>query len=279
MIAKAKFDLELLVKAKLPPLPGSVLKISSLLLDYNCSQKKIADAVGCDPMLASRVLRLANSPIYAFQQKVTSLTNAVGALGNKAIYEMIVIGMIADSFSSEIRNSVVGRDNWFHSLATAIGARELCGLLKLRGVDEAFTCGLMHDIGKLLIFRADSALFTEIFNQADGGDLTDAEREILGFDHAQVGALAARRWNLSDSVCNMILYHHNPTSTIDALLMTHVINIADTVAYTKNYKQEYSEEFLNSASMITLKFTPAQLDAVWEKVVAELREVIRAFFQ
>lgn len=278
MIAKAKFDLETLVKAKLPPLPGSVLKISALLLDYNVSQKKIADAVGCDPMLASRILRLANSPIYAFQQKITSLTAAVGALGNKAIYEMVVIGMIADSFSSEIRNSVVGRDNWLHSLATAIAARELCALLNLRGLDEAFTCGLMHDIGKLLIFRADSAVFTEIFNQADGGDLTDTEREVLGFDHAQVGALAARRWNLSESVCNMILYHHNPTSTIEALLMTHVINIADTLAYTKNYKQEFSQEFLNSASMITLNFSVAQLDRVWEKVVAELREVLKAFF-
>ncbi|HQU82964.1 MAG TPA: HDOD domain-containing protein [Pyrinomonadaceae bacterium] len=278
MIAKAKFDLELLVKAKLPPLPGSVLKISSLLLDYNCSQRKIADAVGCDPMLASRILRLANSPIYSFQQKITSLTTAVGALGNKAIYEMIVMGMIADSFPNEIRNSIVGRDNWLHSLAVAIGARELCGLMKLRGVDEAFTCGLMHDIGKILIFKADSALFTEMFNQSDSNDMTYIEREVLGFDHAQVGALAARRWNLSDSVCNMILYHHDPTTSLDALLMTHVINIADNLAYLKNHKKEYGEEFLNSASMLTLDFKPAQLDAVWEKVVTELREVLRAFF-
>lgn len=278
MIAKAKFDLELLVKAKLPPLPGSILKISALLLDYNCSQRKIADAVGCDPMLASRVLRLANSPIYAFQQKITSLTTAVGALGNKAIYEMIVMGMIADSFPNEIRNSVVGRDNWLHSLAVAIGARELCGLMKLRGVDEAFTCGLMHDIGKILIFKADSALFTEMFNQSDSNDMTYVEREILGFDHAQVGALAARRWNLSDSVCNMILYHHDPTASVDALLMTHVINIADNLAYIKNHKKEYGEDFLNSASMLTLDFKTAQLDAVWEKVVNELREILRAFF-
>lgn len=268
-----------MVRAKLPPLPGSVMQISMLLLDYNVSQKKIADAVSCDPMLASRVLRLANSPIYAFQQKISSLTEAVVALGNKTMYELVMIGAVADGFAKEIRNSVVGRDNWLHSLATALTARELCALRRMRGIDEAFSCGLLHDIGKLLMFRADPELFLAVSALGDGNDSTDLEKEHWGFDHAQAGALAARRWHLPEPVCNMILYHHDPTAAAHGLLMTHVINVADNLSYLKNKKLPYPADFLESASMITLGFTVEQLDAVWEKVAADLRSVVKAFYR
>lgn len=272
-------NLETLIKAKLPPLPGSVLKISSLLLDYNVSQRAIAQAIGYDPMLASRVLRLANSPVYAFQHHMTNLTDAVGAVGNKAIYEMVMIGAFADSFANEIRNSAIGRDIWLHSLATAFAARELSVILKLRSLDEAFTCGLLHDIGNLLLFRTNPGIFTEIFNRSDSEDSTDIEREMLGFDHSQIGALAARRWNLPETVCGMILYHHDPTNSTQSLLMTHLINIADRLAYRKNHELPIDESFLFSESMITLNFTKHQLEAVWEKVLINMREVIKAFFK
>jgi putative nucleotidyltransferase with HDIG domain len=255
------------------------VRISSLLQDYNVSQKAIADAVGCDPMLASRVLRLVNSPIYPFQQEITSLTNAVCALGNKAIYEMVIVGLVADSFAREIRHSVIGRENWLHSLATALAARELCDLKKMRGLDEAFCCGLLHDIGKLLILRADSSLFAEIYQNAEGGDLTAVERECLGFDHAQAGALAARRWRLSDPVCHMILYHHDPTNTTQSLMMTHIINIADNLTYFKNQKQQFDDDFLYSSSMLALGFTGHELEAVWIKVLVNLREMLQVFFR
>ena len=279
MQTTANLNLESIIKAKLPPLPGSALKISGLLQDINVSQKKIAEAIGNDPMLASRVLRLANSPIYAFQQSVSNLNAAVNAIGNKAIYEMVMIGAFTDSFGREIRNTVIGRDNWLHSLAVAFGARELSKMLEMRGTEEAFSCGLLHDIGSLLLFRADVALYTEIFNKAERSDLSRLEREVYGFDHAQVGALAARRWNLSDPVCDMILYHHNPSEAPQALLMTHIISVADNLAYLKNQKQSLEGSFLSSASVVRLGFRLHQLEAVWEKVLINLREVVKAFFR
>lgn len=279
MQTTANINLESLIKAKLPPLPGSALKISGLLQDVNISQKKIADAIGNDPMLTSRVLRLANSPIYSFQQSVTNIGSAVGAIGNKAIYEMVLVSTVADSFASEIRNTVIGRDNWLHSLAVAIAARELSAMLEMRGTEEAFTCGLLHDIGSLLLFRADAAIYGEIFRQAERRDTSRIEREIYGFDHAQVGALAAHRWNLSDSVCNMILYHHNPSETPEARLMTHIISVADDLTYLKNQKLPLEGEFLASAPVLSLGFQPHQLESVWEKVLVNLREVVKAFFR
>lgn len=278
MQTAAKTDLESIVKAKLPPLPGSVLKISNLLQDYNVSQRKIAEAIGYDPMLASRVLRLANSPIYPFQQSVTNLSTAVSAIGNKAIYEMVLMSIVADSFGREIRNSVIGREIWLHALAVAIAARELSLILQMRSTEEAFSCGLLHDIGSLLLFRADAALYTNIFNQSECDNISPMEREVYGFDHAQVGAIAAHRWHLSESVCTMILHHHNPSESPQVFFMTHIINVADNLTYLKNQKLPIDGEFLTSSSVVSLGLKSFHLEAAWEKVVVQLREIVKAFF-
>lgn len=273
-----KINLESVVRTKLPPLPGSVMRISALLQDYTVSQAKLAEAIGYDPMLASRLLRLANSPIYPFQQSVTKLSSAVSAVGNKAIYELVLMGVFADSFGREIRNSVIGREIWLHALAVAIAARELSDTLGMRGTDEAFSCGLLHDIGSLLLFRADSKVYTELYSRGDHHDLSRLEREEFGFDHSQVGALAAHRWNLSEAVCNMILYHHDPTNSPQATFITHIINVADRLAFLKNEKLPLDEAFFSSPSVITLRLTEEQLERAWEKVLNNLREVVKAFF-
>lgn len=204
---------------------------------------------------------------------------AVGLLGNKVIYETILIGVIADSFGDEIKNSVIGRDIWFHSLATGFAARELGILLKIHGLDEAFSCGLLHDIGKLLVFRAAADIFTTIVNRSKTEDLLAVERKMLGFTHAELGALAANHWHLSAAVCNMILYHHNPSEAEQGVMMTHLINVADQLCYQKNQKLPIDERFMLSKSIVALGFTVEQLEAVWETTVVHLREVVRAFYR
>lgn len=278
MQSAVQLDLESIVKAKLPPLPGSILTISGLLQDVDVSQRKIAEAIGYDPMLASRVLRLANSPIYPFEQTITSLTAAVGAVGNRAIYEMIMLGIVTDSFGREIRNSVVGREIWLHSLSVALVAREIASMLQMRGTEESFSCGLLHDIGKLLFFRADLENYSGILAQCEHDKISAAENDIYGFDHAQLGALAAQRWNLSAPVCSIIAYHHNPSKTSQGFLMTNIICAADNLATLKNAKLPLDGEFLTSSSVTSLGLTAIQLENVWEKTLVQLREIIRAFF-
>lgn len=271
-------DLEQVVKLKLPPMPGSVMKISELLQDVNVSQHKITEAISYDPILAARILRLANSPIYAFQQSVTSISVAVSALGNKPIYEMLLMGMVADSFGNEIRNSAVGRDIWLHALAVGFASRELCMVLGMRGTEEAFSCGLLHDIGSMLLFRADPLTYIQLYNQKDE-DMSTLEKETFGFTHAEVGAVAANRWNLSDPVCMTILYHHNPIESTQAVFLTRIINVADSLAYFKNKKLPLNDEFMSSLAVSSLNFTAEQLETVWEKVVEQLREAVKVFFR
>lgn len=279
MLDEVQINIESLVKAELPPLPSSILKVSGLLQDDNVSPRAIADAISYDPMLVVKILRMANSPIYALQRNITTLTQAVMAVGNKAIYEMVMIGATTDAFSKEIRNSVIGRENWVHSIAVAIIARELCITLKMRGSDEAFICGLLHDVGKILLLRADNELYTELHSQTEENELPVVEKEVFGFGHSQVGALAAHRWGLPDPICHMIMNHHLPVETEQALFMTYIVNIADGVSHVKARGLEAADHrgLLRPESLETLGLSFDQLEQVWEKSVPNLQEIIQTF--
>lgn len=267
-----------LIKTKLPPLSSSVMRISSMLQDVNISRNAIADAIGLDPMLASRVLRLSNSVIYSPQKTVTTLPAAVAAIGNRAIYEIVVMSAAGDSFGKEINDSDVGRDIWFHSLAVAMMAGDLCVMAKMRGADEAFACGLLHDIGKLLFLKADAEYYNEVMERSkDEGGMEAIEKKVFGFDHARLGAAAAAEWHFPGPVCDIILGHHEPARASGGMVLTRLVHIADELAYLKKEGLEMNE-LVHSDDVAAFGFTWAQLDEVWDNFVTRLNEIARTLF-
>ncbi len=277
MTQTGTFTLSHLVKTELPPLPGSVMRISSMLQDMRVSQNAIAHAISLDPILASRILRLANSPIYSLQRTVTNLTMAVSAVGNRAISESILISGVGDSFGLKVMSSVTGKKVWFHLLATALAASDLCRLAKLRGSEEAFTCGLLHDIGKLILLRADPSFYETVLERgADEGDLSSVEQEVFGFDHAELGFLAAESWRLPSPVCTMIRYHHRPAMAQDALAMMSILSVADGLVTIKQAGGEVSG-LLNTQAAVSFGFNEIQFDYIWDNLVDRLRELMQVF--
>lgn len=270
-------SLSSLVKTKLPPLPGSVLKILRMLQDVNVSPKALADAISLDPMLASRILRLANSPIYSLRKPVTNVAGAVNVVGNRSIYDIVILNTTSDSFAEEIRGSFVGRDVWFHALATAFAASDICVLANMRGAEEAFICGLLHDVGKLLFLKADSDYYAVVLERGKReGSLVAVEQQVFGFDHAELGAAAAEAWHFPKPVCSIIQTHHE-TNLPYSMVMARMIRIADTLVYRKNEKLDI-DELVSSNDVDSFGFTGEQLDAVWENVVGKLREVVQTFY-
>ena len=154
---RPRIDIEALVETKLPPAPGSMIRITNLLRDYNASTRQISDAISYEPALVTRILRLANSPIYSFETNVTSVQMAINAVGTKILQDIVMVEFAAASFGKQIRNSAVGQKIWEHSLAVAMLARELSKLLQMHGTEETFTCGLLHDLGKLPVALLDLA--------------------------------------------------------------------------------------------------------------------------
>jgi putative nucleotidyltransferase with HDIG domain len=274
-----RINIEDLVLNKVPMMPGSAARISSLLNDVNASSKQLTDAITYDPILTARILRLANSPIYSLQKNVSTLRHAIEVVGMKAIYEILIIGLAADSFAKEIRHSEKGRKIWEHSLAVALLSRELSQILKLRGTEEAFICGLLHDIGKILLLRNDFQKFSETLTENDEMAMLHAEISLFGYNHAQIGSLVASRWGLPDGVCHTILNHHDPSQSEQFSVNAHLINSADTIANAKGFglREVENENFSETESTIMLNLSTGQVEAAWEITLGNIAEVKAAF--
>ncbi|MET0752352.1 MAG: HDOD domain-containing protein [Pyrinomonadaceae bacterium] len=276
---KPKINIDLLVETNLPPSPGSIIRITKLLRDVNSSTRALTDAVSYEPMLVVRVLRLVNSPIYGLERNVTSIQTALQTIGNSVLSEIVMMELAASTFGKEIRNSIYARNIWVHSLAVAIVARELTKHLKMSGTEEAFTCGLLHDIGKFILLSNDFENFTLLLDDSGESEMLRCEQEQYGYNHAEIGSLVARRWGLQEDVCYSILHHHNPSQASQGMLMAHIIDIADMIANEKGYglRKEEREKMLNSESVIKLNLSEDDIENIWNKVERNITEVIKTF--
>lgn len=194
-------------------LPDVYLRISRLLDDPNSSAADIARVVAADPSFTVRLLRVANSPIYKTAQAVSTVSRAVTVIGMAQIANLALSMSVASSFEG-LPNSLVSPANfWRHSLYCALAARHLAKVMGRCDSGALFTAGLLHDIGELVIFnrlpeQAREALML-VLDSGDELPVHQAEQQVLGFDHAEVGAEMARQWHLPTLLEECIAFHHH----------------------------------------------------------------------
>jgi putative nucleotidyltransferase with HDIG domain len=220
---------------EIPMLSVVATRLLELTGDENHSLKDVVNIVENDPFLTARVLRIANSAAYSAGHSITSLNKAIIHLGEK-----MVAGVAIESCSTKVYGKALeGYESgpgelWDHSLQTAIAAREIAPYAH-RGVstDLAFTAGLLHDIGKSII----SDLFKGVTGKMAGickeksADFLQAEREMVGTDHAEVGYELGLHWKLPEILCMAIRHHHKPDDCVDKYKgLVFVVHIADLVA-------------------------------------------------
>ncbi len=255
------------------------MRITTLLRDYNASMREVTQAISYEPVLVVRILRLANSPVYALERNVTSIQSAISAVGTKAVHDIVMIGLASTTFSKEIKNSPIAKKIWEHSLAVAMTARELSKMLGMRGTEEAFTCGLLHDIGKLILLSNDVEGYTSLLDNDGESEMLQGEQELYGYTHAEVGSLIAKRWNLPEEVYFSILHHHNPSQSEQGNLVAHLVDVADTIVNIKGYglRPESENKLEVSESVMKLGFSPSHLENAWQNAETNINEVIKTF--
>ncbi|MCY7347568.1 MAG: HDOD domain-containing protein [Pyrinomonadaceae bacterium] len=277
--AEPKIDIETLVEMTLPPSPGNIMRLSRLLGDEDTSVREITQAIGYEPMLAARILRLANSTIYGLERNVTSIQAAIAAVGNKILGEIVLMELASSTFAKQIRSSFFARKIWEHSLAVAMISRETAQILQMKGTEEVFTCGLLHDLGKLILLSYDFKGFPLIQGENDEEKMLEGERLHYGYDHAQIGSLVACRWNLQTEICNSIQNHHSPAMAECASMVTHIVEVADIVANSRAYglRMENKDRLLNCESVAKLNLTPENLELIWGRAQERIREAIYSY--
>lgn len=274
-----KIDIEKLVKTKLPPSPGGILRIKQLLGDDNVSAQTIAQAMSLEPTLVARIMRLANSSIYSFEREIVSISHAVNVIGTKFLYDIVIMEMASSAFSTQLGKSQFAKKVWEHSIAVAMLAREISRFSKIGDPEMAFTCGLLHDIGKLILLIHDRENYTQIQEFPGESEILAGERTQYGYTHAEVGSLVARRWGLPDDICYSILNHHNPSRSDQAIMISHILNVSDSIANIHNWGTRIEDEsvLLFSESVIILDLTEDSIREIWTKVTQDISELVRTY--
>jgi putative nucleotidyltransferase with HDIG domain len=195
----------------LPTIPKVVHELIQSLNNEDADIGKLARSVSQDQVISARVLRLANSSYYGSSRKVASIDDAVTLVGLNQLRILVIACGMAGSFV-KVPGVDLGQF-WKHSLLTAMLARILAKDLGGANPEVAFTGGLMHGIGILLIHNAFPDLASQVSAAARDGIVATrvaAERELLETDHCEVGMELAKRWNFADEIKNAIHFYHNP---------------------------------------------------------------------
>ncbi|MBI2265430.1 MAG: HDOD domain-containing protein [Armatimonadetes bacterium] len=189
---------------------GVLAKIIAIINNPASSAKHLAEVIQSDPALASRVLTIVNSPLYALSQQVTNLSHAIALLGFNEMRHIAMGVSFFDAFSIGERIHLVRL--WKHSIYCAKLA-ELLATQSRYLVDEAFTVGLLHDIGMILLLSYSNRVFvTTLYNyKFQKGQVTfpESEEKMLGLNHTHIGAYASMKWNFPGIITETILCHHN----------------------------------------------------------------------
>ena len=214
----------------------TVVRLLNLLKDPDADYDEVITIASRDPVLSAKLLRLCNSACYGLAQPVSSLDQAVIYLGYCEIHRLVM----AVSFGGPIGVELPGYDMdagtlWRHSLVTALLTPRVLGLTKQSSADTstAYTAGLVHDIGKLVIGHSlDAARREQIhrFVEAQEGSLIDAEKAVIGCDHAEVGACLLRRWRIPEVIADAVQHHHQPPAD-GGLHLSAVVHVADVLAH------------------------------------------------
>lgn len=219
----------------LPALPDAVTRVMRLTNDPRAGASDVARALASDQALTARILKLANSAFYGGTRRIGTVSEAVVTLGMRTTRNLAMATGCQEMLEGAVAGYALPRGAlWQHSLACATAAQALALRAGFRHAEEAFVAGLLHDIGKVVLNTYLKEQFVRVLLRASAGDVTfnEAEREILGFDHAEAGARLLERWNLPAPLVTAVRFHHAPTQAGDASPLPRLVHVADAVSLT-----------------------------------------------
>jgi putative nucleotidyltransferase with HDIG domain len=215
-----------------PTIPVTVNRLLQVLNNQDAVPKEITDVIKYDPALTANVLKAANSAYLGFSKPVESLEDAAFRLGSKWIYQIAVSSLIY----SNVKKPAPGyeqsaEDVWRHSVGVAVGAEAIARHVNPTDSGNVFTAGLLHDIGKIALEEFVETSFEKMQNLVDNNNMTfeEAEIEVLGVDHAEIGAMIAEHWHFPEAIIECIRWHHRPDTSPDPTPAVDMVHVADAL--------------------------------------------------
>jgi putative nucleotidyltransferase with HDIG domain len=264
------------VKA-LPPLPQAVHELGEALRSDAVRIDRVIGVVGRDQALTTAALRLANSSFYGVSGRVLCLRDAVQILGLNTLSAAVMTAAVMARFDPACCPTFDFHACWRHAIATALCTQKLAVPRGLDG-DEAYTVGLLHDIGRLALASHFPEAFAQTLAWAGTHDVPplQAERELLGIDHAWVGGVLAEHWRLGAGVIEAIRTHHELPPT-RGHGMLDALHLADNITHALDLSHEPDEMVptLSIAAWERIGLSNAELQQLFEHIEERMQHIGR----
>ncbi len=220
-------------KIDLVSLPDIALKLNALIDEPHSTAQDIADVIAMDAALTTRLLQIVNSPFYNFPQQIDTITMAIAVVGTAQLCDLATAILVIRKFNHIPQNLIKLETFWCHNIACATAARTIVTELGIQQAERVFITGLLHDIGKLVMYLAEPDLSFGMLQQLKSNTVLNAnevEAATFGYDHAELGAALLKEWGLADCLVEPVRYHHAPDQANNFATELSVLHLANAVA-------------------------------------------------
>jgi HD-like signal output (HDOD) protein len=216
----------------LPPMPQVAQKAREVISNPASSFQDLAKVIETDQAIVTRILKIANSPFYGFSGKVSSVQHASVVLGAQTLMEVLTLACSSEILGQTLPGyDLDAGELWKHSLAVASASRIIAGRVNRSLEQDAFSAGLIHDVGKIILdpFILERKAAFKAFVDEGRETFLNAEKHILGFDHAELASEACRLWHIPAPITLAIRHHHDPAPS-DGDQLSFIVHMADAIA-------------------------------------------------
>lgn len=268
----------------LPPIPTTAIRALEMTNDPQVSVRELQAVLAQDQALTARILRISNSSMYGLRREIGTVSHAVAILGLDTTRSILAAACVQQVFQTgmvrarDLGTKLLSDHSWGAGLCSRIIAKHV----RYHAQEEAFLAGLMHDIGKPVLLKNLADRYMPIINDVYRGEATfhDTELVILGFSHAQVGAILAEKWNFPPQLAEAIGHHHSSTPAPKYQSLACIVNLANKImAYLGIGFERDSELVLHElAPAKTLKLDAAALQTIVTEtnaVLAQMPETLK----
>lgn len=218
----------------LPSIPNVASNVLTMVNDPEISIKLVAGEISKDQAITANILKLCNSAYFSKGKEISSVDRAIVTLGIKEVKDIVILATTKDILSKPILGYDLSRgDLWKHGVAVAILAKKIAIMKNMKHIaDIAFTGGIIHDVGKTVLALFVQSTFKEILELAQKNKIpfTAAEKEIMGYDHQEIGEKILEKWKFPEVLRAIVRYHHEPEKCPQEFMpMVSVIHIANSI--------------------------------------------------
>ena len=249
--------------AELVSLPDVCLRVNQLMGDPRSSSSDLGEVIAHDPGLTARILKLVNSSFFGFSHQIDSVNHAISILGREELRTLILGTCAVEAFNG-LPDAVNMDQFWQHSVFTALAARMIAQHTSIKDRQRIFVCGLLHDLGRLIIYHRSPQLANEIEEKFPLSHRLQhlAEYQELGFSHAEVGAGLMKLWKLPENIFRPVLYHHQLKSSATFQLDAAILQIADGIAHHITAESSAEEDLPDTVTAEALAFIKLDQEAI-----------------